>query len=204
MGERIELLNLGIGRHEPLPGELGRQQTLGSAGKLWLFTTDRPGLADFALKCLRTYGAVDAVVFLSEPEAIDRDARTALRLMRFARGLEQGHAPRGERLHVVAEFMSLAQGRTVQQHVRRGQCGYDEASKLRLTLVSTELIRNYFMVHSAFVPGVTALYEELLSEEGQELVRLLPNWDVLKVESPRLNFWGWWRLRWSCPAGGWC
>ncbi|MFM7204290.1 MAG: hypothetical protein ACKO6N_26225 [Myxococcota bacterium] len=194
MGERIELLNLGIGRHEPLPGELGRQQTLGSAGKLWLFTTDRPGLADFALKCLRTYGAVDAVVFLSEPEAIDRDARTALRLMRFARGLEQGHAPRGERLHVVAEFMSLAQGRTVQQYVRRGQCGYDEASKLRLTLVSTELIRNYFMVHSAFVPGVTALYEELLSEEGQELVRLLPNWDVLKIESPRLNFWGWWQL----------
>jgi hypothetical protein len=28
------------------------------------------------------------------------------------------------------------------------------------------------MVHSAFVPGVTAIYDELLGEGGQEIIRL--------------------------------
>lgn len=153
----------------PLSGSI---HPLEPEGKLSLYTTNAPGLADYAAQCLNGHGPVDAAVFLSDAEAEDKDARVALRLMRFARALETGRAPRGERLHVVAEFVSLARGRNVQTHLRNGGCGFHRPDQLRLTLVSTELIRNYFMVHSAFVPGVTALYDELLSERGQELVRL--------------------------------
>lgn len=172
VAERIRSLGVGLEGDEPMPGKTGRILPLESDGTLQLFTTDRPGLGDFAARCLMTEGPVDAAVFLSEPESEDRDARSTLRLLRFARALETGLAPRGERLHVVAEFVSLARGRNVQSHVRQGHCGFVEPGRLRLTLVSTELIRNYFMVHSAFVPGVIDLYQELLVEAGQEIIRL--------------------------------
>jgi hypothetical protein len=111
-------------------------------------------------------------VFLSEPQAADRDARTAMRLLRFARGLESGAIPRGERLHVIGEFTSRRKGERIQKHLESRTCGFAEAGRLHLSLVSTDQIKNYFMVHSAFVPGVTALYAELLTDLGQELVRL--------------------------------
>lgn len=157
---------------EPERTLAGSLHPLEANGRLWLYTTSSPGLADFAAQCLQGHAPVDSAVFLSDIEAEDRDARVALRVLRFARALETGKAPCGERLHVVAEFVSLARGRNVQQHLCRTGFGRVAPDQLRLTLVSTELIRNYFMVHSAFVPGVTLLYDELLSERGQDLVRL--------------------------------
>lgn len=172
LGRRLESLPLGLTRQGPLPGEAGESFTLVRGGRLTLFTTDRPGIADFAARCLLRRGAVDAAVFLSEPEAQDRDARTAIRLMRFARALESHKVPLGERIHLLAEFVSIARGHNIKRQILRGGCGFPERKCVRLTLVSTELIRNYFMVHSAFVPGVTELYDELLNESGQELLRL--------------------------------
>lgn len=172
LGRRLESLPLGLARSDRLPGEDGETFTLERGGRLTLFTTDRPGIADFAARCLTRLGAVDAAVFLSEPEALDRDARTAIRLMRFARALETHRVPLGERIHLLAEFVSIARGQNIRRQILRTGCGFPERRCVRLTLVSTELIRNYFMVHSAFVPGVTELYDELLNESGQELLRL--------------------------------
>jgi hypothetical protein len=39
-------------------------------------------------------------------------------------------------------------------------------------LIAKETIKSYFMVHSAFVPGVAETYDELLAERGQDIVRL--------------------------------
>jgi hypothetical protein len=170
---RLEALGIGLTHEEEPPGHAGRQLSLGHGNAhAWIFTHEGPDLAGFAEECVRLTGPVDAAVFLSEPQAVDRDARTAMRLLRFARGLETGRVPHGERLHVLAEFTSLGKGERVQEHLDSKKCGFPDESCMRVTVVSTEEIKNYFMVHSSFVPGVTALYEELLSDVGQEIVRL--------------------------------
>lgn len=111
-------------------------------------------------------GRFEAVVFPSEPTAVDRDARTLTRVLRFARMLDERALPIAPRFHVLAEFDSTARGEGLRRHLR------GHGRRLRLTLVSTERIKSYFMVHSSFVPGVTALYDRLLGSVGDELVRL--------------------------------
>lgn len=113
-------------------------------------------------------GSVDAIVFVAEPGARDHDARTALRLMRLAEDLLAHDLPSP---HVLAELTSIAKGERARVHVvaafrREGR------EPPRVTLVSTEQIRNYFMVHSAFVPGIMKVYAQLLGEVGQDVVRL--------------------------------
>jgi len=144
-----------------------------------VFTHEGPDTAAFAGHVLRRTGSVEAAVFLAEPDAVDRDARTAMRVLRFARALHDGDVPRGERLHLVAEFVSIERGVRIEDHLRAHRCGFDDARAMRVTLLSTEQIKNYFMVHSAFVPGVTAIYDEILAERGQEIVRIdLPGADA--------------------------
>lgn len=115
-----------------------------------------------------TQGAVESVVFLAEPDAEDPDARTALRMLRLAEHLlASGDAAP----HVLAELVTLQKGErartTIEQaFARRGR------TAPRITLVSTEQIRHYFMVHSAFVPGIHEVYARLLSERGQDILRL--------------------------------
>lgn len=118
----------------------------------------------------------DAAVFLSEPGAMDRDARTLTRVLRFARVLESRDLPVARRFHVLAEFDSVDRGEGLRQHLAR------HGRRLRLTLVSTERIKNYFMVHSAFVPGVGNLYDRLLGSVGDELVRLEMSPSVADVD----------------------
>lgn len=167
---RIASLRLGLDA-EHLPGEHGVEVPLERGGRALVFTHRAPDLASFAVRVLKDREPVDAAVFLSDPESTDRDARTMMRVLRFARALEQGDVPRGDRMHVLVELLSLARGERLQRHVQAVPCGFGEGN-LNLTLISTEQIRNYFMVHSAFVPGVTALYDKLLGERGQEIVRL--------------------------------
>lgn len=172
LARRLEHLGVGFDAHEPLPGPAGRVFSLDRGGTITLFTHDGPDLAGFAARVLSDKGSLDAAVFLSEPEGDERDARTALRILRFVKLLEEGKAPRDRSLHLLAEFISIEKGAHIQQHVDGRKCGFERESDLRLTLVSTGTIKNYFMVHSAFVPGVTRVYEELLEERGQEIVRL--------------------------------
>lgn len=112
-------------------------------------------------------GGIDAVVFVSEG-CPDPDARTSLRILRLAEALlALDDAPP----HLLAELTNVSMGERARSHVaasfeRRGRAAP------RITLVSTQAIRNYFMVHSAFVPGIDAVYSQLLGELGQDLVRL--------------------------------
>lgn len=166
---RLASLRVGITEDDPLPGRAGRVLSLERGGRLELFTHDGPDLAQFAAEHLTH--PVDTAAFLSEPEGGDRDARTAMRVLRFVRALEEGRVPHGDTLHVLAEFVSVDKGAHIQRHVDARRCGFADESALRLTLIAKETIKSYFMVHSSFVPGVAEIYDELLEERGQDIVR---------------------------------
>jgi hypothetical protein len=170
LSRRLATLHVGLDEEAPSPGRAGRVLALDRGGRLEVFTHDGPDLAQFAATRMRH--AVDAAVFLSEPEGGDRDARTTMRVLRFIRALEEGRVPRGERLHVLAEFLSVDKGEHVKQHVNARRCGFVHDDAVRLTLIAKETIKSYFMVHSAFVPGVAEIYDELLQERGQDIVRI--------------------------------
>lgn len=166
---RLSSLGLGFERGER-PGAAGRTAELERGGRVTVHTHEEQDLTRFVVGVL---GApVDAAVFLSDPESVDSDARTSLRVLRFARALADGTVPRGERLHLLVELHSLERGEQLRHQVSARRCGFGRDGALDLTLVSTDQIRSYFMVHSAFVPGVTMLYDRLLGARGMELARL--------------------------------
>ncbi len=171
LSRRLEQLGVGFDARDPVPGTNGRTFALERGGRITIYSHDGPDLSGFAARLLAEIPPVEAAVFLSEPEGDERDARVAMRILRFARLLEEGKVPRGPSLHVLAEFLSIEKGARIQGHLDPRTCGFADASCMRLTLVSTDTIKNYFMVHSAFVPGVVDLYEMLLEERGQEIVR---------------------------------
>jgi hypothetical protein len=74
---------------------------------------------------------------------------------------------------LVAEFLSVDKGSYLQRHVDVRRCGFSTSDGLRLTLIARETVKSYFMVHSSFVPGVSAIYDELLEERGQDIVRFV-------------------------------
>ncbi len=172
LGERLASLDIGMTSDSPLPGRQGVTLPLEHGGQVTVYTHQGQDLATFAVECTERGAPIGAVVFLNEPDAIDRDARTTMRLLRFARALEKRKVKRAPKLHILAEFVSVQKGEHVRRLLDHERCGFASADDLRLTLVSTERIKNYFMVHSAFVPGVTGLYDEILAEDGQEIVRL--------------------------------
>ncbi len=171
---KLTALGLGIEPDDPAPGVAGKSFDLQRGGKVVVHTHEGSDLARFATQVLAGQAPVEAVVFLNEPDALDRDARVALRVLRFVRHLEEQRLPKGASLHLIAEFHSVEKGAYIQQNVDVRRCGFTDEDCLKLTLVSTEQIKNYFLVHSAFVPGIAHIYDELLQERGQEIVRILP------------------------------
>ncbi len=166
--QRLELLQLREGMRL-VPGE---RVQLDRGGHATVYTHQAPDLAHFAIRCLANHGAVDAAVFLGDPESVDTDARTMLRALRFAEALRDGEVPRHESLRVIAEIDSDAVSAALEARFVGTQCGFDSDGDVELTLLGTQRLRNYFLVHSAFVPGVTDIYERMLDEQGQEIVRL--------------------------------
>lgn len=168
--ERLGRIGMGL-ESGAAPGPQGREVELERGGRATVFTHEGPDLASFAVQCIVGHEPMEAAVFLSDPESPDRDARTLMRALRFARALSSGEVSRAPTLHVLAEFVSLDRAERLRDVMSAERCGFGTGC-LDLTLVSTEQIKNYFMVHSAFVPGINALYERLLDGEGQELMRL--------------------------------
>ena len=167
--DRLRALELGL--ENTIPGSEGVEVSLHETGATaCVYTHEGSGLTGFATG--RLTGPVDAAVFLSDPDSDDRDARTLLRVLRFARALERGEAPRGKGLHLLAEFSSEQRGKRLEEELERRRCGFAEDRAFRVTLLSTDRLKNYFMVHSAFVPGVLGLYEALLRPAGQTILRL--------------------------------
>lgn len=183
IGRRLASLRVGLDGTEE-PGIEGVRVPLERGGSAMIHTHSGSDLASFAVNVIGRSKSFDVAVFLSEPDSADRDARTALRVLRFARALLQGQAPRGQTLHILAEFGSLRRGERLKQNLNEHRCGFQDPSAMRMTLVSTEQIKNYFMVHSAFVPGVTAIYDRLIGIPGQEILRV----EVPPGEGPPLTF----------------
>ncbi len=148
--------------------EAGWDAALARGGRLTVRAGAHGDAMETALARLRVEEPFEAVVFLAEGDAVDPDARTALRLMRLAEHLLDTD---GRRPHVLAELTTLKKGERARLHVHAAfaRAGREPP---RITLVSTEQVRNYFMVHSAFVPGISAVYAQLLGQVGQDLIRL--------------------------------
>ncbi|MBO6937123.1 MAG: ion transporter [Deltaproteobacteria bacterium] len=118
--------------------------------------------AAVAAKVFDAEGA-DALVFLSDPEAGDSaDAKIGLRVLQFLRDSSST-----QRAQLLVELVSDRSGEPLERQVVRLGAG-----RFSVTMVSTAQITNYFLVHSAFVPGLMGLYERLLGDRGQEIVRI--------------------------------
>jgi hypothetical protein len=164
---RLDSLRLGVDED---PGRSGIALDADRQGRITLHTYDGSDLSAFASECLAGQ-PIDAAVFLSDPDAADRDARTAMRALRFADSLRVREVRPGPHLQLLVELEAEGRAGQLRRHLAAERCGL-APDALRLTLLSTDQIRNYFMVHSAFVPGLIAIYESLLGARGQELVRL--------------------------------
>ncbi len=173
--ERIAALQLGLDR---LPGERGTDVALGRGGRATLYTYEGRDLARFAAGCVASEPPVDAVVFMSDPDSPDPDARTQMRVLRFMRQLAAGEIPCGPRLHMLVELNAERREGGLRKLVDAYLSELKDLKRLRVTIVSTERIRSYFLVHSAFVPGVTEIYDRLLIPAGPEIVRLERNPDT--------------------------
>ncbi|MEM1415673.1 MAG: hypothetical protein AAGH15_12270 [Myxococcota bacterium] len=148
---------------------------LPGGGRLELVEVGDGSLVDRAVEAAR-HERPSAVVFLADPGVAsveDVDARVVLRVLRFVAALE---GARGMRLLV--ELDAEERGENLARDL--GAVG---ATAPDLTLVSTEQIRAYFLVHAAFVPGVTDLYDALLREPGGELV-FVPLADAVRDAAP--------------------
>ena len=134
---------------------------LAGGGRLEVF---EPGPGSWVAQAVATARErrPDAAVFLADPggdPGEDMDARVVLRVLRFCRALG---AVAGMRLLV--ELDAEERG----EHLARDLAALGEHVPA-LPLLSTEQIRAYFLVHAAFVPGVTGIYDALLREPGGEL-----------------------------------
>jgi len=115
---------------------------------------------------------MDAVLLTYTQGESDPDARTALRLLKLIRLKETRPRALKPNLRVICEVQStekadLFQRRFVEQtQEAAGWCH-------SLSVVAAERVRNAVLAQSVFVPGITALYRELLSETGHDLLKLL-------------------------------
>lgn len=117
-------------------------------------------LATAAVRHVPSHG-LDAAVFLSSGAAADADATTMLRVLHFVQSF-----PADSRYRLLAELVETHRGEQLAHQLSTLRLPVD------LTLLSTNQIKNYFMVHSAFVPGLTDVYARLLGTRDQEIVRL--------------------------------
>jgi len=174
-----EIAVLGLDNLDPEspPGHEGQTYDLPHGGTMLLFTSEGANLSRFVERVLPKQ-SIDAAVFLSDPESPDKDARTTLRVLRFAETLRRQsttsdpNIPVNDQLHILVELASLRRGVRLREQLM-ANAPHMQANKLTVTLASTDQIRGYFLVHSAFVPGITTVYESLLEDDGVELVRLL-------------------------------
>lgn len=135
---------------------------LEQGGRCILHPCARGRAAAEAARVFDTQGA-DAVVFLSDPASDDAaDAEIGLRVLQFVRD-----STSSRRAQLLVELVSDRGGEPLERQVVRLGAG-----RFEVTMVSTAQITNYFLVHSAFVPGLMGIYERLLGDRGQELVRI--------------------------------
>lgn len=118
------------------------------------------------------FAQMDAVLFtysLGEP---DPDARTALGLIKLI-NLKETHPERMKPdLRIVCEVQNTEKAELFQR--RFGRSSREASSPCHpISIVAAESMRNALMAQAIFVPGIDTIYRELLSEEGEEVCKLL-------------------------------
>ena len=116
----------------------------------------------------------DVIFFSYVPGDPDPDARTALGLLKLVRlQQEQAFTPRpGHR--VVCEVQSSEKAMLFASRFGQPAPGQNQRC-LPVAIVPAEKLRNAILAQSVFVPGISAIYRELLSDTGQEICKLLMN-----------------------------
>ena len=156
-GVRVSIV---VGEDHVDPQMNDSAQVLERDGHLDVHRRSADDLADYAAEQIGNE-EIDIAVFVAG-RGPDRDAINALRVLRFVERM-----PPTTTCRLLVELDAVDRAAQLRRHVESLAPG-----QFRLTVVSTEQIRNYFMVHSAFVPGVSQLYDRLLGHRGQELVYL--------------------------------
>lgn len=150
---------LGVGRRARLGLDGEGTRSLEQGGRVDVRLEEPSLLPEHAA---RLASGSDAVVFLSDERESEADAHTLLRVLRFAAAL--GHE--GPPLRCLIEVETVSDPAALETRLRA------LSARLRPIFLSTERLTRYFLVHSAFVPGVTGIYERLLDPRGYALLRL--------------------------------
>ncbi|MBW2529285.1 MAG: ion transporter [Deltaproteobacteria bacterium] len=127
---------------------------------------------------------MDAVVFTYTPGESDPDARTALGLLKLIRLQEtRGAAVRSD-LRVLCEVQSTEKAELLHKRFARSADG-KRSTCHPLSVVSTETIRDAMLAQAVLIPGIAAIFRNLLGEGGPELCKLRP---VGRCKSAPLTF----------------
>lgn len=111
---------------------------------------------------------MDAVLFTYSAACADPDARTALGLLKLIR-LRQSR-PEGTKrgLRIVCQVKNTDKATLLSRRF-----GDSDGICHPITVVAAESMRNALMAQAVFVPGIAAIYRDLLGGTGQQICKLL-------------------------------
>ncbi len=114
----------------------------------------------------------DVIFFTYTPGEQDPDARTALGLIKLVRLREQNGIELRPGQRVVCEVQSNEKARLFSRRFAEPESGKGDKC-LPVAIVPAERLRNSILAQAVFVPGISNIYRELLSDTGQEICKLL-------------------------------
>lgn len=115
---------------------------------------------------------MDAVLLTYEPAAPDPDAHTSLALIKLMRLREAGTEAMRRVPRVVCEVQSTDKAELFRRRYGRSEGWCGRRGPWPVAVVAAEKLRNALLAQAVFVPGIAAIYRELLSHGGQEIRRL--------------------------------
>jgi len=118
---------------------------------------------------------IDTVVYTPERDGSeDPDAKTAVGMLKLWNLQRTRPGELKKSFRVIGEISDPDKGDLLD---RRAETANLNAHRCpQFTILSRERIRNHFLAQAIFVPGIASIYHQLLSETGQEICRLLPDW----------------------------
>ena len=114
---------------------------------------------------------MDAVLLTYSEAAADPDARTALGLLKLIRLRETRPGAMKQGMRIVCEVNSTEKADLFRR--RFGRDGAEDSGCHSVTIVPAKRMRNALVAQSIFVPGITSIFGDLLSESGQEICKVL-------------------------------
>jgi voltage-gated potassium channel Kch len=133
----------------------------------------------------------DAVLFVADGSwGTDRDAKSALGVLKLLGLLREDPDRLRPGMRVVGEVQEAGKGDLLEHRLRalRRSLATNGEITDRSAILSTEKLRHYLLGQEVLVPGVAKLYEELLRETGDEVVKLVPPGERCFPAGPEISF----------------